>query len=744
MPAKARRRPRAQHPDSDEDDIPRADNSSDDESTTTEDSDESDSDTEPDEKPFFAVAATPAAWADMVDDPVPHIPVIDFADLADPHTSDSDDPGQPRQDPRPAPSSSSRRVPGQSARQAYQQRLESDPSFVPTVGEFWGHDDRLLDKDLRSLSGWWRGRWQGRGRGAARGGPFPPRGRGGAAQHPSNTPDAAPPDDSPIDRTWTHDGFEEMRRREDQRRPQAPSQQRGGAPSPSQRGAAPLRGRGRGSAPIRAPGRTWFTMKPEHMWTKQHDAFLFLDAALRARPGHPPGVRVRVPNTPATVVRLLPRTAPKSKLALAPKAVESVEYAVRLPRKRAGKERAVVVVASSTPPNPWAPLKPDADGWVRPDPAVLAVVASTSTAIPTTTTTTATTTTPPDVLPQAQALPQVQALPQTQQHPQAPAQAQAHPQAQAQQAHLPPGVALDAHGLPYELASGRAVFVPGWGAGAAQQQQQFGANNAAYPGAGAGAAQQFGASNNNNAYPGWGPMHGHTPSLSMHGHAHTPSLSMSMSYPMLMHPYAPMPMQHGHSPSMQHGHSPSMHGHSPSMHGHSGSMHGHSPSMHAHSPSVHSPLHAPSPLGMPLPLPSMPPMMPMGMYGGHINGVGMNGGVNGHMGGGVNGHMGGDPALFAFARPGRVRVEIRRPGDESNGSGSGAGQGGERNEVNGVEREREGKEGEGRGGKKLRTGAVALSRGCGLLPLPLRRTRVRIPAMRTASTAVARTASTQA
>src|SRR5262249_7916778 len=54
---------------------------------------------------------------------------------------------------------------GQTARQAYQQRLESDPSYVPTVGEFWSHDDRLLDKDLRSLSGWWRGRWQGRGRG---------------------------------------------------------------------------------------------------------------------------------------------------------------------------------------------------------------------------------------------------------------------------------------------------------------------------------------------------------------------------------------------------------------------------------------------------------------------------------------------------------------------------------------------------------------------------------------------------
>ncbi|THH21376.1 hypothetical protein EUX98_g8395, partial [Antrodiella citrinella] len=29
---------------------------------------------------------------------------------------------------------------GPTPRQAYQQRLESDPSYVPTVGEFWGHD----------------------------------------------------------------------------------------------------------------------------------------------------------------------------------------------------------------------------------------------------------------------------------------------------------------------------------------------------------------------------------------------------------------------------------------------------------------------------------------------------------------------------------------------------------------------------------------------------------------------------
>ncbi|KAI9070036.1 hypothetical protein FKP32DRAFT_1670827, partial [Trametes sanguinea] len=77
----------------------------------------------------------------------------------------------------PSQSSAANRSRNQSARQAYQQRLETDPSFVPKVGEFWGHDDRLLDKELRSLSGWWRGRWQSRGRG--RGGPsFRGRGRG--------------------------------------------------------------------------------------------------------------------------------------------------------------------------------------------------------------------------------------------------------------------------------------------------------------------------------------------------------------------------------------------------------------------------------------------------------------------------------------------------------------------------------------------------------------------------------------
>ncbi|KIJ13288.1 hypothetical protein PAXINDRAFT_177029 [Paxillus involutus ATCC 200175] len=115
-----------------------------------------------------------------------------------------------------------RRPPGQSARQAYQQRLETDPSYVPTVGEFWGHDDRLLDRDLRSLSGWWRGRWQGRGRGrgAFDRGFMRGRSRGGAFVGPNPGPrgsqseDAQDPRDAPnpstevprIDQTWTHDG----------------------------------------------------------------------------------------------------------------------------------------------------------------------------------------------------------------------------------------------------------------------------------------------------------------------------------------------------------------------------------------------------------------------------------------------------------------------------------------------------------------------------------------------------------
>ncbi|KAI6098452.1 hypothetical protein F5141DRAFT_1145442 [Pisolithus sp. B1] len=244
-------------------------------------------------------------------------------------------------DSQPSPSASKqlpRRTsstrPGQSARQAYQQRLESDPSFVPRVGDFWGHDDRLLDKNWRSLSGWWRGRWQGRGRGFVGG-----RGRGTAfigseSGHRGSTEMDSDPQETQkpttevprVDQPWTHDGYEEMRKREERKREaqqQAQQQnQQEARPtrgfSPRGRGALAFRGRrgvirGRGFTssptrpllipPVSTPDRTWYAMKPERVWTKQHDAFLYIDSNLKPRPGVGPGYRVKLSNAEARVVR---------------------------------------------------------------------------------------------------------------------------------------------------------------------------------------------------------------------------------------------------------------------------------------------------------------------------------------------------------------------------------------------------------------------------------------------------------
>lgn len=239
-----------------------------------------------------------------------------------------------------SPNQPVRRLPGQTARQAYQQRLETDPSYVPTVGGFWGHDDRLLDKDLRSLSGWWRGRWQGNGRGRGlimrgrgRGGYFGPQvnasnveGQVTDAQvegEPGNHPDVPP-----IERAWTHDGFEEMKRKEEQRRGDAQQTRPTGALRGGRGGFVPARGgrggfsrggftasssRSRVGSPFLPPGRVWFAMKPELMWTKQHDGFLHFDAALKPRQGQGPGYRVRFPGKQPEVIRALPRSYPSAK-----------------------------------------------------------------------------------------------------------------------------------------------------------------------------------------------------------------------------------------------------------------------------------------------------------------------------------------------------------------------------------------------------------------------------------------------
>ncbi|KAI0796975.1 hypothetical protein C8Q75DRAFT_802638 [Abortiporus biennis] len=237
------------------------------------------------------------------------------------------------------------KVAGTTARQAYQQRLESDPSYVPKVGEFWGHDERLLEKGLRSLSPWWRGRWQtrggsrgrvgfsmrGRGRGFA-----PPNGHAVTAQEQPDVDGASPATEvPPIERAWTHDGFEEMKRREERRKAQV--QQQSPSFGPSQRGM-PFRGRGgffsgrgrggfvrggavasptssRGGLPFGpSSGRPWFAMKPEKPWTKQHEGFLYFnDAALKPRLGLGAGIRIRLPGgRREQVIRTPPRVVPSS------------------------------------------------------------------------------------------------------------------------------------------------------------------------------------------------------------------------------------------------------------------------------------------------------------------------------------------------------------------------------------------------------------------------------------------------
>ena len=100
---------------------------------------------------------------------------------------------------------------GRTARQVYQERLENDPSYVPTVGEFRGQDDRLLDKDLHSLSWWWRGRWQGvtrargfrsRGRGRGRGFYGGDTNAGNDTHPPGEVPHSLQQDVPPVDRQW--------------------------------------------------------------------------------------------------------------------------------------------------------------------------------------------------------------------------------------------------------------------------------------------------------------------------------------------------------------------------------------------------------------------------------------------------------------------------------------------------------------------------------------------------------------
>jgi hypothetical protein len=245
---------------------------------------------------------------------------------------------------------------GRSVRETYRNRLQ-DPSYVPTVGEFWSHDERLLDKDLRSLSGWWRGRWHkgrggysGRGRGGHGGGGFGWDQPQDANAHPSEQ------------HTWGHDGFEEMKKKEEQRRlarEQRQKEQREAAVTrgtPFQRGS--VRG-GRGGLHVRGRGffrggfspssrtsypvdRPWYAQKPERVWTKQLDGFLHFDSTLKPRSGQGQGYRVKIAGTSKEkVVRASPEANPTHTVDqpnrtadVTSPAVDNKTATVRLPKPR--------------------------------------------------------------------------------------------------------------------------------------------------------------------------------------------------------------------------------------------------------------------------------------------------------------------------------------------------------------------------------------------------------------------------
>ena len=293
----------------------------------------------------------------------------------------------------PEPSSSGRATGppsgGRSVRENYRNRLQ-DPSYVPTVGDFWGHDERLLDKDLRSLSGWWRGRsHRGRGGYYGRG-----RGRHGAGGFDWDQPQEA--DAHPSEQqTWGHDGFEEMKEKEEQRRlarEQRQKEQREASTArgtPFQRG--PTRGgrvglvgtRGRGfsrggsgpSSP-RTPhpvDRPWYTQKPERVWTKQLDGFLHFNSALKPRSGQGQGYRVKLAgSSKEKVVRVSARANPTQDDQSNPAAatadnatspiVDNKTVIIRLPKSKEVEEEKEKEKSPEAPPVPIpdpAPVEPE-------------------------------------------------------------------------------------------------------------------------------------------------------------------------------------------------------------------------------------------------------------------------------------------------------------------------------------------------------------------------------------------------
>ncbi|KAG2182987.1 hypothetical protein INT44_005968 [Umbelopsis vinacea] len=130
------------------------------------------------------------------------------------------------------------------ARREYRKKLEEDPSFVPHLGEFWSHDDRFRDDEMKN-NGNDRRRDTPRGRGRGRGG------RIGAELVEQPPAASAAPGPS---QKWAHDGYESLLRMEERdeqhRRSKSEQMEQQGEYGQSQfagdRGFGRQRGRGRG------------------------------------------------------------------------------------------------------------------------------------------------------------------------------------------------------------------------------------------------------------------------------------------------------------------------------------------------------------------------------------------------------------------------------------------------------------------------------------------------------------------
>jgi hypothetical protein len=523
-------------------------------------------------------------WSDMVavEDMTGEssLPVIDFADMHQPSVDEAERPLSDNASGAPAPTSTSddfienndtlaphhnassssaippRRPYAQNARLAYQEKLEKDPSFIPRIGEFWGHDDRLFDKDTRPLSNWWRGRGRGgvpnrgRGRGGWGGYGRPPPGFGPDTDR--NNMEVESAEVPPVDRAWTHDGFEEMRRRDEQRKPGLRGSVRGGrgrggsfrggsftlpfqpsqagsvtnvppsnepsAPAPS--GAptiAPPRSNLASTSapppagcPATAPAvpkktthsllapplapfpRVWYSMKPERLWTKQHEGFLYFDFALKPRPGLGPGLRVHLPGGASHVIRVpshVLRPQPINVGSSVHQALASMTFIVHLPttiekpsvlpKKQAVDDAAVLATEASTgrptsvepPAYVTEPLlaEPAAVNPTTSLPAINVHLPRQQQQQPKLTVETTFSQDPAYPAPLSEDVAQAATLTFQSSAPifnpstQGPSAYPPYGVPYGYPPHLPPGVGIGPNGVPFEFATGRLVFVPGLG-----------------------------------------------------------------------------------------------------------------------------------------------------------------------------------------------------------------------------------------------------------------------------------------